>query len=232
MLNTVHLSSNPGGISAVDKSPWVWATADRGNRQDLSVMDIMLAKLIDDREMENRLRYGVAINDKIIYDHDSSWRDAMASWLIPAIAGLETCIMTTTDIPAGTSDVDIAFVAALIFRYLRTDRHLDDRENLIPKMLFSMPRVFHLDGYALASMVVSNPSLLAEYPELRIAETYGSAYELVRATGSSEVLNSIKGGKKLTGRPRIFTEDAKNMLLSVLMKPVTVIPDDPDSDWI
>ena len=113
--------------------------------------------------MENRLRYGSTIYDGYVFTYHDNWRDMMASWLIPAIAGLRAGTVITEPLPR-TSDDDIVFVAALIFKYLRSGNLEFGSHEAILNLLFAMPRVFALDEDVLAATVIFNPNLLETFP--------------------------------------------------------------------
>ena len=54
------------------------------------IADVWCALLVDDRQLEQRLRYGIAIKEGLLYSNNRAddWHDVMASWLIPCIAGV------------------------------------------------------------------------------------------------------------------------------------------------
>ena len=219
MLATIRLTGAPVCVSATGPGPRA-ETYQWGDRGEQAATEVLLARLIGDRDMENRLRYGSTIHDGYVFTYDDNWRDMMASWLIPAIAGLSIGTIITSA-PPETTDEDIAFVAALIFRYLRSGHHQTDAKENLLEILFGLPRVFRLDGYALAATVISNPDLLETYPELKNAATYGSAYELIRAAGSPDLVNSIMGGKSAKKSP-VYSEEVRSTFLDALRNYVAV----------
>jgi hypothetical protein len=210
MLGTIHLTSDPVGVTAADPRPRA-ETYEFDGKGEQAALEVLVARLLGDRDMENRLRYGSAIHDGYVFSYYDNWRYVMASWLIAAIAGLKIGTVITKP-PPGTSDEDIVFVAALIFRYLRIGHIRHDSKEAIIDVLFAMPRVFPLDGYALAAAVISGPYLLEKVPELKDAKTYGSAYELIRAAGSPDLIKSIKGGKSAR-KSSPYSQEVKEILL-------------------
>ena len=186
MLATMHLTADPVGVTAAGPGPRV-ETYEEDNRGEQAAIEVLVARLLGDRDMENRLRYGSTIYDGYVFTYHDNWRDMMASWLIPAIAGLRAGTVITEPLPR-TSDDDIVFVAALIFKYLRSGNLEFGSHEAILNLLFAMPRVFALDEDVLAATVIFNPNLLETFPELKNAKTYGSAFELIRAIGSSDLV--------------------------------------------
>jgi hypothetical protein len=142
--------------------------------------DILSAQLDGDLELERRLRYGAAITDEVLYYTEYEfWADLMASWLIPAIAGL-TYQVLTPDPPEGTPDEDIVKVAELIFRYLRSSPYHEPTYKQLLQLLFKMPAVFKMDELALTAAALGRPSLRAAVPELQDFKIYGEYAEIVR----------------------------------------------------
>jgi hypothetical protein len=182
MLTTVSFSGDEPGIcvSGLVNTGAGWATGD-----PISVVgDILLARLTVDQGLAERVRYGAAILDgQLITFAETSWKDAIASWLIPAIAGHRIVEFPWEPPPAMTPRKDIDYVAELIFRYLRTrGAGLGADHDTIPilsllKLLFLLPGLLAFDSLALASTVISRPELLTAVPELQNAEIYGQ-YQL------------------------------------------------------
>jgi hypothetical protein len=134
--------------------------------------DIFLARLTGRPELAERIRYGAASTDNyVITFQDTPWKDEMASWLIPAIAGHRVGY-ACSDPPPDTDDLAIRYVAELIFRYLRTPRRNVIEPETLLKLLFRMPRVFELDALALAAAVISDPELPGKIPQLRDPDIY------------------------------------------------------------
>lgn len=54
------------------------------------IADLRYSLLVDDRQLEERLRYGMAIKDRFLFNNNrgDDWFDVMASWLIPKIVGI------------------------------------------------------------------------------------------------------------------------------------------------
>jgi hypothetical protein len=104
---------------------------------------------------------------------DAPWKDQLESWLIPVIAGNHRLSFVLSEPPAGTSDEDVAYVAGLIFRYLRSQRGVDATDENLLKLLFRLPRTFEIDPLALTAAVLFDPGLLSQIPELSNREIYG-----------------------------------------------------------
>ena len=109
--------------------------------------DVWFAQLVDDALLEDRLRYGMAISDNILYtdDNRNDWAEMMASWLIPYIAGVTDTWFIKRPTSPGISDHSIAHVATLIMRLLKTQHIAQDLEEQLVKLLFELPRVFEFD---------------------------------------------------------------------------------------
>jgi hypothetical protein len=173
--------------------------ADRRVTREWLVPDILLARLVGDRESELRLRYGYSIVDHHLYYDDNdpeSWLHVMASSLIPASAGKETnfIFLTLQDNPPREGDA--AVVAEIVFtalRNLKTSRGRDAYSSGVNmlKFLFSQPRHFKMDSLTLAAVTIANPSLLDDIPELRDHEIFGRYAPLIgsgdRLLASEEV---------------------------------------------
>ena len=178
MLTTVSFSGDEPGIqiSGLVNTAAGWATGD-----PLSIVtDIFLARLANDQGLGERIRYGAAIlNNHLITFDDTSWKDEIASWLIPAIAGHHHIDFVWSAPPASTPDEDIAYIAGLIYRYLRSKGgglspggEMIMTESLL-KLLFHLPRTFMIDSLTLTATVLSKPELLNLVPELQDADIYG-----------------------------------------------------------
>jgi ATPase family associated with various cellular activities (AAA) len=170
MLATVRLSGTVITAGPNPVRPTVHFTDEASPR------DITLARLVGDRLLEGRLRYGSAITAGYMYRYDEDnedWVHVTASCLITAIAGVGAGFIVTGP-PPGTSDDDIRVIAQLIFKYLRKPLA---GGGLSPgyflKVLFNLPMVFDIDAVALAATVLSSPELLEEVPELRASGIYG-----------------------------------------------------------
>ena len=173
VLTTLMLSGNPPGVVVYPGA--LSATASRGHgRQHLTAAEVDLVRLIGDRTMEVRLRYGMAITETMFYEFSvpGDWLHSMASWLIPAIVGKHTGAIAKRP-PEETSEGDIKIVADLIFSYLRIARGDRGRDTTALQLLFKLPQVFQFDHEVLAAVAISDSTLLDEVPELRNPETYG-----------------------------------------------------------
>ena len=209
MLGSLSFSANPPGIHAgahafsIGLSP-----SGLGD-------EIQLARLTGDWDGEQRARYGAALWDRfdqLGLDPDSRVH-ALAGCLIPSIAGGMAGTMVIQN-QTRISEADAEMLAALIFNFLRTapadlmrDANLALSSNFdensggeilevegiegLLRILFSLPRVFKFDQYALARAAILNPNLLDEVPELRKADLYGPMYELIRAVGTPELVTAM-----------------------------------------
>ena len=145
------------------------------------ISDLWFSQLVDDALLEERLRYGIAIKDSYIY-HTSSgkdWREAMSSWLIPRIAGMDTPTVLIPP-PPGVSDEAVEFIANLSMRLLKWHRNEKAFEEDLVLFLLRLPRVFTLDTQALAAAVVRNPKLIDKVPELSDPKVFGRDLEVLR----------------------------------------------------
>ena len=178
MLATVELSDDEPAIQAHEI---LGSTSQSGENDTISIEnEFSLARLTNDQALEERLRYGAAVvNDYLISYSDTSWKSEIASWLIPNVAG-EPVGGMWGDPPATTPAEDIAYIARLIFRYLRSNGGRASKADGLLELLFGLPRVFEIDSLALAITTLSNPELLAKIPDLRNAEIYGPYINFLR----------------------------------------------------
>jgi hypothetical protein len=174
MLMAVEITGDPPCIIRSPQEGMVSGELAR------DAIDVAINRLTNDQEMEDRLRYGYAARSAFSYYDGRSWAVMMASWLIPAIAGIPVQAIVVEP-PAGSSDRDITEVARLIFTYFRVPGHqtLPVVDKLI-KLVFSMPRVFEIDGLALATAVLEDPDLTSQVPQLKNPQVYGRYAKLVR----------------------------------------------------
>ena len=148
--------------------------------------EITLSQLVDDRELERRLRYGAAITDGYMYydaDDETSWTDMMSSWLIAASGSRLTYPPTgfmLTSPPAGAEESDISSVAQLVLKFLESRRYTFERSDDLFQLASSL--IGHLSNQklALAKLVLANPRLRNKIPELGDLEVYGYYNGLVR----------------------------------------------------
>lgn len=155
----------------------------RINKRDLRLIPfaLSLARLIGDEATERRLRYGTAIGDEVTYYFDDrSWADMMRSWLIPAIAGINCVPQRLPAPPEGTPDEEIAEVANLIFKYLRSSSYSETNYRTVLQMLFKLPDVFKMDSLALTAAAIGRAGLREAVPELENFDLYGNYAEIVR----------------------------------------------------
>ena len=166
MLATIELSEDPVSISLTQ--PLTEATGEP------IASDILLSRLINDRQMEYRLRLGYSIADGHHYYDGRDWAAMMTSCLIPAIAGSRNSF-TIFEPPPNTPEQDIRDIARLIFRYLRTPtKRMTELDFELVRLIFSMPQCFDMDGLALAIAVEANPDLPGVLPQLENRDVYGS----------------------------------------------------------
>jgi hypothetical protein len=206
MLASLSLEMNPPGVRADDTSGLRPMTATSDGR------DILLARLLGDRDAELRTRYGAAIWDQNVYAFDDprDWMHVMHSWLIALITGKSNTEPLVLSPPPEVPDEDVEEVARLIFLYLRNSGFVDRLGIDVLRLLFRLPTVFHVDQFALARVVLLDPSLLAEVPELWNPEIYGEFYRLILAVGSGDLLNTLGGG--VEGRTAHYGQEVSAMV--------------------
>jgi hypothetical protein len=221
MLSSLSFSANPSSIRAGDHSSFL----SIGLNADEDVVQV--ARLTADRNGEQRARYGAALWDNYFYffapDQDS-WDHVLSSALIPPIVGMRESILIPQS--GKISEDSAETLAALIFNFLRTAsadtvnssnflsislEPENDRIRIEPcgigeliQFLFSLPRVFEFDQYALARAVILDPRLLDEVPELREADFYGPVYELIWTLGTPQLLATMEehaASQEPTGPP-------------------------------
>jgi hypothetical protein len=177
MLVTIEFARDSLGVVASSEN----GRSGRDGNRRLPIEDISLARLIRDSPLEKRLRYGAAIVDNFTYSFDESWVDEMASWLIPATAGIQTASLGIEP-PEETSDEDIALVAGLILRYLRsaTANASDEAIEQFIRLIIKLLPEHKIDSLTIAAVVASHPNLVDEIPELRKSSIYGQYAPAVR----------------------------------------------------
>jgi hypothetical protein len=145
--------------------------------------EIALANLIGDPDLERSLRFGVAITtDFIYYDSGSAWADMMSSWLIPAIAGMEPSASAdfTVPPPDGTPPADLAKIAHLIIRFLRSGECDPALADQLLQLLSLLRPQANINELMLAKLALANPELRDRFTMLSNLSNYGSYAELVR----------------------------------------------------
>ncbi len=162
MLGTIQLADEPTGISYRSESPAQTQVAN----------EIALCRLVDDTQMERRLRYGAAITDRYTYHLDNSWYDNMVSTIIPLIIGRDS-EFTPEVPPEGTPSGEITSIAKLISCCLRSNLSDPAYDTGLVRLLFRLPTSSGIDPLALAGAVLSNPELPTKVPELRNSKVFG-----------------------------------------------------------
>jgi hypothetical protein len=110
----------------------------------------------------------------------------MSLILVPLAAGVKLRYIMVGDRPRRLDARDVQHIATLLFNYLRVAGPEENVAGMI-KELFRLPKVFEIDGYALARIVLLQPKLLDEVARLRDPGIYGEFYNLIQATGSDEL---------------------------------------------
>jgi len=195
MAATVLLSRDADNA---DDRKLIQAENDEGPPGYLTT-DILLARLADDGPLEDRLRFGTALRDEMIYSvENDNWASMMISWLVPQIAGMSGRAIFAAP-PLGTPDADIDRVRRLLNRLLITPGHDSELDDAILRTLFELPRKFGYDGHALAAAVILRPEIVDSIPGLRDENVYGSGLDLVRMVGHPDLWGKIE---KLADRGR------------------------------
>lgn len=145
------------------------------------MLEIWSAQLIDDKQLEDQLRFGMAISDHIFYTDDErgDWADMMASWLIPYIAGVSDFSLIKPPPSLGASNDSITRIAQLITRLLLNRGGDLDFEAALIRLLFDFPRVFKLDTHALAAAVTRHTVLVRMIPELQDPAVFGKSWTAI-----------------------------------------------------
>lgn len=162
MLRIVWLTDETIGIS-----PRPGSTA-----QTDATDDIAFSRLVNDVEMERRLRYGAAIIDRYTYSREDSWYDNMASAIIPRIIGRNVNFIPASP-PTGTPDDQLASIAKIISCCLRSGLSDASDDAKLLQLLFSLPTFSDGDPLALAGAVISNPELPSRFSVLKNAKIFG-----------------------------------------------------------
>lgn len=181
MLATVNMPSNSYALNASTTND-----EQRGNIIEPfpAATEVSVARLIGDRPMELRLRYGAAITEAYIYyNSEDDWLDMMASWLIPQLAQ-RNAGWAIADPPPDIPHADVIEVARLIFKKLRSGAANASLDKQLIQLLFRLPRVFELDELALATAVLNNPGLRNEIPQLKKLRIFGKYADIVNRSAS------------------------------------------------
>jgi hypothetical protein len=150
-----------------------------------------------------------------------SWSEVTLSWLIPAVAGIGPIPIQLPAPPDGIADKDVAHVAELIFKYLRSASYNEARLKLILQFLFRLPRVFEIDHLALTSAALGRPQLRAEIPELQDFEIYGPYSEIVHKGDDVNLTNKI-----IDATLRNPSDETVVAVKHILRKPIDLEKDD------
>jgi ATPase family associated with various cellular activities (AAA) len=229
VLTSLCFSASPTGVRAGSE---VFSMI-LGPGPSMAREAIEIAQLMGDEDSALRTRYGAALWDDYSEYYSSnpeSKLHSIASVLISVIvgrAGEARILQEVTEI----SEDNAGMMAALIFNFLRTapadfsegipflyaQKSRSDRKGEVSiggrgleevmKSLFSLPRVFEFDQYALARAIILRPRLLDEVPELREADLYGPMYELIRIAGTPKLLSAIEHGANQEAVPSLTPEE-------------------------
>ncbi len=214
MLTTVGFSDGEPGIlvSGFANTAVAWGALD----PHFIIFEILLARLTNDLELAERIRYGAVIrNNHLITLTGTPWKDEIESWLIPMIAGNQRINLLLTDPPEGTSDEDVAYIADLIFRYLRSERGDDAAAENLLRLLFRLPGTFEADTLALTAAVLRDPVLLSQIPQLRAIGIYGPYSKFLQGIlpGADEAEISEEAAATGQAIIRKFVSDRDSRLL-------------------
>ncbi|MFC5748026.1 NACHT domain-containing protein [Actinomadura rugatobispora] len=140
----------------------------RSERQRMrrELVDVFHARLVGDSDREARLRLGLAIHDRHVYEIiGSRWHDVMLSWLIPLLAATEGDIPEIyLWFPRDVPEEELRDVASKLAMLLKTKAHMFDHVLLAELVGFSLdlpPR--NWDSDALAAAIASHPGLLDQF---------------------------------------------------------------------
>ena len=154
------------------------------------VADLLFSLVVDDKELEGRLRYGMAIKDRFRFSNNrgDDWSEVMSSWLIPRIAGVAGPSPLITPPPPGTPRESITGIAQLIMALLRFRKSNAELEESLVRLFFKLPEVKNFDTRAFAAAVSRQPSLVYKIPELQDPSVFGEDISVMRVFVKSEVL--------------------------------------------
>jgi hypothetical protein len=187
MLNTVELLDGRA-VAMRRGTDHTWVISDSQTRGWLP--DILLARLSGEGESELRLRYGAAITDRHIYFADwepESLLHVMASSFISVIAGRTSRIFLVEGVNP-LPDQDVAIIAELAFKSLRAIGVGPDTYKKtvgILQFIFRLPPHVKMDRLTLAAIVIANPRIVEDVPELRDPGIFGPYAILMNDGGRS-----------------------------------------------
>ncbi|TDD88939.1 NACHT domain-containing protein [Actinomadura rubrisoli] len=151
--------------------------------------DLLHARLIGDAAAGERLRFGMAIREGLVYGGDD-WHQTMLSWLVAQNAPRASSQTFQVILPRPPQDADRGAVAEIIqmmSMLLKTRAH-ELRKEVVGKCVawvFRAARPEEIDSLALAAAVQAHPSLLLTIDSLSEPANYlrqPGAYLLLRGT--------------------------------------------------
>jgi hypothetical protein len=177
-------------VSRQDKKIAMISSPGKGD-SSATLVEMGLAHLAGDWEIERNLRYGAAVSNGSFYFLGSDpWVDVISAALIPQIIGRRTPIPTVTP-SANTPGSAIEIVARLIFLYLRSELADHSEDQKLIRMLFELPAVFEIDELALTIAVLSDPTLVKRFHQLQDRRIYGKYAAIARRELRSKKLPTI-----------------------------------------
>jgi hypothetical protein len=121
--------------------------------------------------------------------------------------------------PEGIKDEAIAYVAQLVFKYLRSAPYHEPFFKELLRLLFSLPPVFRIDQLALTTAALGHPALRKSVPALQDFKNYGEYAEIAR-----------RGDPKNLGmkRKNSVLKDPSNDTVAAI---AAILSTDWDWDW-
>ena len=156
-------------------------------------MDLLQARLIGDKELESRLRFGMAVYDRSLYSYpNEAWQESVISTLVPAISLPDTevpILLPSVDgtsvaiVPGGGASAgfehyvleDILQMSSRLL-FLRSRTLSQEVLEQIIKWMLELPNEVYLQhsfvSYGFASAIAAHPRLLESIRVLNRADLY------------------------------------------------------------
>jgi hypothetical protein len=175
-------------------------------------VDLSQARLVGDRELESRLRFGMAIYDRALYsDGSDAWKDVVISTLVPAISlpdadvsmllslpdGRSIAIVSGNESGPGFDNYQIEDILQMSSRllFLRSGALPRETVKRIIEWILDLPgeeyRQYSYVSYGFASAIAAHPELLDTIPALNDASLYESGAPLILSLSQSRTNTGV-----------------------------------------
>jgi hypothetical protein len=192
LIMKMELSDDQSRLaSRLDKNIVMMLSSPGRGDSSATLIEMGLAHLAGDWATEINLRYGAAVaNGSAYFLGGDPWFDVMIATLVSQIIGHRTPVPAVTP-PTDISDNEVEVIARLIFLFLRSEYADHSEDGKLIQLLVEMPASFKMDGLALATAVVSDPTLRNRFHQLQDKKIYGKYEAIARRELRSKKLSTI-----------------------------------------